>query len=143
WWSGHYPFGESWYEATPASKWKFTSYERDGESQLDYAIFRGYNSRLGRFMQADLLAGSTGDPQSLNRYSYTRNDPEDFIDPLGLSYEWIGNCLYEVRIPEVIIGKKKETDPPVYYLVGCVWSPPAGSWGGWGGSIARALRAVA
>src|SRR2546425_10435372 len=30
---GHYPFGEQWYPAlpqSPATKWQFTSYERDG-----------------------------------------------------------------------------------------------------------------
>ena len=34
--SGHAPFGESWYDGG-SSKWKFTSYERDSESGLDYA----------------------------------------------------------------------------------------------------------
>jgi RHS repeat-associated protein len=63
---------------------KFATYERDPETGLDYAIFRYYNSRLGRFMSPDLLAGSTGDPQSLNRYAYVRNDPVNLVDPLGL-----------------------------------------------------------
>jgi hypothetical protein len=35
-------------------------------------------------MTPDLLAGSIFDPQSLNRYAYTRNDPINLIDPLGL-----------------------------------------------------------
>jgi hypothetical protein len=34
---GHYPFGEVWYETGTASKWKFTSYERDSESANDYS----------------------------------------------------------------------------------------------------------
>jgi YD repeat-containing protein len=30
---GHYPFGESWYAMNTTTKWQFTSYERDAESQ--------------------------------------------------------------------------------------------------------------
>jgi RHS repeat-associated protein len=84
----HFPFGETWYESGPdvpgAQKYKFTSYERDQESGLDYALFRYYSPRIGRFMSADLVAGSPVSPQSLNRYSYTRNDPVNVVDPLGL-----------------------------------------------------------
>ncbi len=81
---GHYPFGETWYETGTASKWKFTSYERDSESGNDYAMARFYMSRLGRFSSPDPLAGSLADPQSLNRYAYTNNDPENLSDPSGL-----------------------------------------------------------
>jgi len=64
--------------------YKFTGYERDAETGLDYAFARYYNSRLGRFMSADTLAGGAGDPQSLNRYSYVTNRPLIAIDPAGL-----------------------------------------------------------
>jgi RHS repeat-associated protein len=75
----HFPFGEG----GVSDKWAFTSYERD-ESGLDYAIFRYYSPRIGRFMSADLLAGNVQDPQSLNRYAYVMNDPIRLTDPLGL-----------------------------------------------------------
>ena len=81
---GHYPFGTSWYKNSTTTKWQFTSYERDSESGLDYAIFRHDSSRLGRFMQPDPLAGTIANPQSLNRYAYVQNDPVNLIDPLGL-----------------------------------------------------------
>ena len=81
---GHYPFGTSWYKNSTTTKWQFTSYERDSESGLDYAIFRHDSSRLGRFMQPDLLGGRIANPQSLNRYAYVQNDPVNLIDPLGL-----------------------------------------------------------
>ncbi len=86
---GHAPFGEVWYQtASPAwtSKWKFTSYERDAESGNDYATFRYHVNRLGRFSSPDPIAGSLGNPQSLNRYAYVGNDPTNLIDPLGLDY---------------------------------------------------------
>jgi RHS repeat-associated protein len=76
---GHLPFGEVWYETGTASKWKFTSYERDSDTGLDYAIFRSYSSRLGRFMQQDPLGGRVANPQSLNRFAYALADPTDLL----------------------------------------------------------------
>src|SRR6266404_8016517 len=81
---GHYPFGESWYETGTASKFKFTSYERDGESGNDYAMARYDVNRLGRFASADSFGGSQFSPQSLNRYAYSANDPINLVDPSGL-----------------------------------------------------------
>lgn len=82
---GHLPFGETWYETGTASKWKFTSYERDNESALDYALARQDSSRLGRFMSPDPLGGRLTAPQSLNRYAYVENDPIANVDPSGRS----------------------------------------------------------
>ncbi len=79
---GHFPFGEMWYDSG-ATKWKFTTHERDSESGNDYAMARYDVSRLGRFSAPDPLAGSTISPQSLNRYSYVANDPINYHDPSG------------------------------------------------------------
>src|SRR6266478_4947825 len=81
---GHYSFGESWFETGTASKFKFTTYERDGESGNDYAMARYNVNRLGRFASPDPLAGSPSSPQSLNRYAYSANDPVNLVDPSGL-----------------------------------------------------------
>jgi RHS repeat-associated protein len=81
---GEYPFGEPWYETGVVTKWKFTSYERDAESDNDYAMARTYRSRVARFLSADPVAGSLGNPESLNRYSYTVNDPINLVDPSGM-----------------------------------------------------------
>src|SRR5437762_7073504 len=62
---GHFPFGESWYNAS-GDKLLFTTYERDSESGNDYAMMRSYVNRLARFSSPDPLSGSTGNPQSLN-----------------------------------------------------------------------------
>ncbi len=63
--------------------YKFTGYERDAETQLDYAYARYYDYRLGRFMSVDPLGGSVSDPQSLNEYGYVANDPMNQTDPSG------------------------------------------------------------
>jgi len=84
--SGHFPYGESWYESA-ADPMKFTTYARDngtGETGLDYAMFRHYNPGAGRFMSTDLRGGRLSAPQSLNKYAYAMNDPVDLVDPLGL-----------------------------------------------------------
>jgi RHS repeat-associated protein len=79
---GTFPYGESWYNAS-GDKLLFTTYERDSESGNDYAQARYNLSRLSRFSSPDPIAGSTSDPQSLNRYSYVRNMPFIFTDPQG------------------------------------------------------------
>lgn len=70
--------------ACPPS-YKFTGYERDSETGVDYAFARYYSSRLGRFLSTDPLGGAIGDPQSHNAYAYTGNNPLNFIDPSGMS----------------------------------------------------------
>jgi RHS repeat-associated protein len=70
-----------------STSYKFTGYERDTETGLDYAFARYYNQRLARFMSGDPLGGDTGDPQSLNRYAYVGNNPINFVDPAGMDCE--------------------------------------------------------
>ena len=65
---------------------KFTSYERDSESSLDYAGARFYSSSQGRFTSVDpmMASASIGNPQTLNRYSYVINSPLTLVDPSGM-----------------------------------------------------------
>lgn len=88
----HLPFGEDSGTSTgQVEKHRFTNYERDGESGTDYAVNRQHSFSIGRFMQPDRMLGSIENPQSLNRYSYTLNDPINLSDPLGL-YE---GCVHQ------------------------------------------------
>ena len=80
---GHFPFGESWYNASN-EKLLFASYERDFESSNDYAQARFFINRLGNFSSPDLLDGGMPDPQSFNHYTYVRNKPISVADPTGL-----------------------------------------------------------
>jgi RHS repeat-associated protein len=82
---GAYPFGESWYNNSSNQTWAFTTYERDAESGIDYALARSYANTQGRFLSADPLQGHVGDPQSWNRYAYVENDPINLSDPTGQS----------------------------------------------------------
>ena len=65
---------------------KFTGYERDSESDLDFAQARYFASSLARFSSPDplLSSGRIENPKTWNRYAYTNNNPLIFVDPLGL-----------------------------------------------------------
>src|SRR6185503_687900 len=66
---------------------QFTQQERDIETGLDYFNARYYSSTAGRFTSVDPLLASARptDPQSFNRFTYTRNNPLRFSDPTGLT----------------------------------------------------------
>jgi RHS repeat-associated protein len=65
---------------------KFTGYERDTETGLDFAQARYYANVQGRFTTVDPFSASgiASAPQSWNRYSYTVNSPLVYVDPSGL-----------------------------------------------------------
>ncbi|MDI1240474.1 MAG: RHS repeat-associated core domain-containing protein [bacterium] len=67
----------------------FTGYERDGETDLDYAQARYFASGQGRFSSPDPLmaSGRTENPQTWNRYVYVGNNPLAITDPTG--EDWI------------------------------------------------------
>ncbi len=62
-----------------------TSYERDNESDLDFAQARYYNKNHGRFTSPDepFLDQFEDNPQSWNLYLYVRNNPLNLVDPFG------------------------------------------------------------
>jgi RHS repeat-associated protein len=67
-----------------------TGKERDSESGNDYFGARYYASSMGRFMSPDWSAkaepvpyAKLDDPQSLNLYSYVRNNPLSRTDKDG------------------------------------------------------------
>ena len=55
------------------------------DNGLYYMRRRYYNPETKRFINQDILAGSLGNSQSLNRYSYVQGNPVSYTDPFGLS----------------------------------------------------------
>ncbi len=67
---------------------KFTGYQKDSETQLDFAEARMYENRFGRFTAVDplLASGNSANPQTFNRYAYVGNSPLVRKDPTGLDW---------------------------------------------------------
>jgi RHS repeat-associated protein len=83
------PFGETRYNggATPTT-YRFTGQRQDSYIKLYYMGARWYDDELGRFISPDTIVPQPGNPQDLNRFSYTRNNPLKYVDPSGHS------CVY-------------------------------------------------
>jgi RHS repeat-associated protein len=66
---------------------RFTGYEHDSETGLDFAQARYYGNGLGRFTSVDPIMESakSATPQTWNRFVYVVNNPLKFVDPTGLS----------------------------------------------------------
>ncbi|MFY9620738.1 MAG: RHS repeat-associated core domain-containing protein, partial [Pyrinomonadaceae bacterium] len=98
------------YSGNDAVRQKFTGYERDLETGLDFAQARYYASLQGRFTSPDPEnAGVNANvPQSWNGYSYTGNNPIISTDPSGLVWLWdtIGALYLWVPDEEYVAGNK-------------------------------------
>jgi len=65
---------------------RFTGYQKDIETGLDFAEARYYQNQHGRFTAVDplLASGKSANPQTFNRYAYGMNRPLVMVDPTGL-----------------------------------------------------------
>jgi RHS repeat-associated protein len=102
-------------ESSGATNRRFTSYDRSVITGLDYAVNRFYDPTQGRFTTVDPLemgASTLTDPQTLNQFTYSGNDPVNRIDPDGLRFSpspprraagggggWGGVSLGRISIP--------------------------------------------
>ena len=78
------PYGEEWLPAVAsANEQKFTSYQRDGESGLDYAVARFFASTTGTLRSPDKGPMIPRLPATMNRYAYSLQDPINMTDPTG------------------------------------------------------------
>ncbi|MGG1305238.1 RHS repeat-associated core domain-containing protein, partial [Brevibacillus agri] len=55
----------------------------DKESGFYYLRARYYDPKMGRFVSEDTVKGQVDNPLTLNRYTYTHNNPVRYIDPTG------------------------------------------------------------
>jgi RHS repeat-associated protein len=114
----HLPFGEEAGVVGESEKHRFTTYERDSESNTDQAINRQHQFTTGRFMQADPMQGSLSNPQSLNRYTYALDDPINLNDPLGLYEGCVHQAMTEYLIRQSGLGKDSRLASEIGYFAG-------------------------
>lgn len=96
---GHYPFGEQWYSSNGSSEWRFTSYQHDNETGLEYALARYYDTRTSGYCSADPVEGNPEDPETWNRYVYARDNPITITDPSGKSWwKWVLKIGIDVAV---------------------------------------------
>jgi RHS repeat-associated protein len=76
------------YSAGDSVRQKFTGYQKDDETSLDFAEARMYENRYGRFTAVDpkLASGKSSNPQTFNRYVYVMSCPLRLFDPTGLDW---------------------------------------------------------
>jgi RHS repeat-associated protein len=112
--SDYSPYGTEYVvTGSGLNRYKFTGKERDSESGLDDFGARYYSAGLGRFVQADPLYVEKHrliDPQQLNLYTYGRNNPLKYTDPLGLDITCLAN-----RCDDYLKGLQKDVSFKIAY----------------------------
>ena len=78
------PFGgQRDHTGTVVSDYKYTGQELDTSTGLYNYGARLYDPLIGRFISPDTIVQAPSDPQTLNRYTYCRNNPLIYVDPTG------------------------------------------------------------
>src|SRR5439155_7189317 len=77
------PFGGTRWDNGVGTDLQFTGQRRDANDGLYDFNARFYDPLLGRFLSADSVVPGAGNPQALNRYAYSYNNPLKYTDPSG------------------------------------------------------------
>jgi RHS repeat-associated protein len=97
WRADYKPFGEEQsITGTVENNEKFVGKEKDQETGLYYFGARYMDAKIGRFVSVDPKGISEKDllnPQRLNRYNYSLNNPYRYIDPNGKWPEEVHNTI--------------------------------------------------
>ncbi len=85
------PFGTVWETSADLTDRTYTGQRKDDSTGLMYYGARYYDPSFGRFISCDSIVQAPYDPQSLNRYTYVRNNPINLVDPSG--HSWLSKSL--------------------------------------------------
>jgi RHS repeat-associated protein len=78
----YYPYGAIRSGGGMPTDVGYTGQRLDATGLMHYGA-RYYSSYLNRWIQPDTIVPDLNNPQSLNRYSYVRNNPVKYTDPTG------------------------------------------------------------
>ena len=85
----YFPWGgviQAFQNSCPTQYFQFAGKERDPIMDIDYFEARFFQDVMGRFYSPDLLGGHIEDPQTLNKYTYVRDNPVSLSDATGLDF---------------------------------------------------------
>lgn len=75
----------------------YNAEETNPVTGLQYLRARYYDTETGRFNVADTYLGDVSEPLTLNRYTYTVNNPVMHNDPSGHWPNWLDNAVNTVK----------------------------------------------
>jgi RHS repeat-associated protein len=79
--------------SNPITTRGYTGHEMVDDMGIIHMNGRIYDSRLGRFLQADPFIQAATNTQSYNRYSYVLNNPLNATDPSGFFFKKLWNKI--------------------------------------------------
>jgi RHS repeat-associated protein len=115
----YYPYGSQRIASgTFDEQRKFAGHEYDAESDLTYSNARYYEHDIGRWMSQDPRDGDITNPQSLNTYAYSLNNPIKYLDPNGevaVLFSGLSNStadMYAIRQMALSAAANQGLQPP-------------------------------
>ncbi|WP_459202447.1 RHS repeat-associated core domain-containing protein [Methanococcus sp. CF] len=90
----YFPYGQV--QSGGSEKYGFTGKENDANTGLMYYGARYYSPEYRIFIQPDTMLPDPYNPQALNRYAYTLNNPVKYTDPSG--------HVAQIVIPALVAG---------------------------------------
>lgn len=110
----------------------FTGHEMVDGLDIVHMNGRIYDSRLGRFLQADSVIDGVADTQGYNRYSYVQNNPLNATDPSGHSWTGFRDSILKPFVQAVV----------TFYCVPCGAALAAATTLHYGGGFGDAVIAA-
>ena len=95
------PYGDAYTQSATDNDWyHFAGQDSDIEDNTQHAQYRQYSSTSGHWMSPDPYTGSynIGNPQSLNRYVYSGNNPLFYSDRTGLDDDGVSNDYSDDKV---------------------------------------------
>jgi RHS repeat-associated protein len=89
---------------------QFTGEQTDDETGLIYLRARYYDPSVGRFITPDPLPGQEAWPQSLNRYVYVENNPQNWVDPSGEVAPVVLVGIALLKVADLLLDAQNLTD---------------------------------
>jgi RHS repeat-associated protein len=77
-----YPYG-ALRQGSVGTAYQYSGQRIDGDIRLVWVNACWYDPSLSRFISPDSIVPKPADPQSLNRDSFSANDPLRWVDPAG------------------------------------------------------------